>query len=632
MCGIVGWVGPIDADPEALARMQGAVRHRGPDDAGAHVEPGRVGIGFRRLSIIDVQHGGQPHRNEVGSVVAACNGEIYNFRQLRSDLRRRGHTICSGSDCEVLPHLYEEHGDDMLAKLRGMFALVVWDSKAQKLILARDRLGVKPLYWARHGEGLVFGSEPGAILAGEFFPPVPDEMAIGQYLTLQYVPAPRSGFANIQKLGPGERLVFSDGKVTIDRYWRLDEDGPKLVGISDRDLLDQVEEAVREATQIRLVSDVPLGAFLSGGVDSSLVVSYAAEVLPQLKTFSIDFRHEDFSEGAHARRVAALYGTDHTEYVVDAQSLPTILAAAERCGEPFADVSAIPTYVLSQVTRSQVTVALSGDGGDEAFGGYRRYVFAAHADRVDPLLRVAGRLTGRTVHRAVAGRGRILQRLGAFGRGPHDRYAALMVHFAPERVADLTQPDRETIRAGSRDAWFTVLALPKLPSPDRYRALDTVTYLPGDLLTKVDRMSMAHALEVRSPLLDHRVHELAARLPARMKIRGGRTKWALKQLAARQGLPDDLVHRRKQGFGVPIGEWLRTDLRDWLEELLRDRSTVERGYFRQPVVEQMLTEHLDGRAAHDTRLWNLAMLELWHRAWIDRPAQLRSYGRDTAGS
>ncbi|MGC1165457.1 MAG: asparagine synthase (glutamine-hydrolyzing) [Solirubrobacterales bacterium] len=616
MCGIAGWVGDVGADREALERMCAAVAHRGPDAGGELVVPGKVALGFRRLAIIDLETGDQPIASESSRVRVTCNGEIYNFRHLRAELQARGHQFRSASDSEVIAHLYEERGADCVRALQGMFAIALWDEQAERLLLARDRLGVKPLYWAPVGDGLLYASEPGAILASGLVDARPDPRALLDYLTLQYVPPPRSGFEGIRKLAPGERLVFEDGRARIDRYWQLDF--AKVEQGSEEEALERLDALLGEATRDRLVSDVPLGAFLSGGIDSSLVVSYMAEASSQVKTFSIDFPEAGFSEGEHARRVARIYGTEHEDRLLEPAMVPLVADAVRHAGEPFADSSAIPTLLLSRMTRERVTVALSGDGGDEAFAGYRRYLVARVADRLGAasggarLLERSGALA-RLPDRAA----QLRRALGAFAMPSSQRYASLMSHFTPTDIAALCTPGFLESAGNPAAAWEETLAPPTVPGLDRYLALDTETYLPGDLLLKVDRMSMAAALEVRSPFLDYRVYELAAALPPRMKLRGRTTKWALKEIARRRGLPADLVHRRKQGFGVPVGAWLRGELRPWVEDLLLDPRSLERGYFDPEGVRRLLREHLDGDADHTNRVWNLAVLELWHRSWVD---------------
>jgi asparagine synthase (glutamine-hydrolysing) len=611
MCGIAGWAGDVGGDRETLRRMCAAIAHRGPDDAGELFIPGEVALGFRRLAIIDLETGNQPLASEDGTVQVTCNGEIYNFRQLRAQLQARGHDLRSASDSEVIAHLYEERGADCLEELQGMFAIALWDERARRLLLARDRLGVKPLYWAEAGGGILYASEPGAILASGLVERRPDPRALLDYLTLQYVPAPRSGFAGIQKLGPGEMLLYEGGETQISRYWDLDFDKPG--GESDAEVLERLDALLATATRERMVADVPLGGFLSGGIDSSLVVSYMAEASNRVRTFSIDFPEAGFSEGRHAQRVAELYGTEHENHVLEPAMVPLISDAVRAAGEPFADSSAIPTLMLSRVTRERVTVALSGDGGDEAFAGYERYLTVDERR----LLRLGARAAGRLGATSLLPEGRLRRGAELAARPPHHRYAALMSHFTPAELTALCAPGFLAAAGDPAAAWEETLDPPALPGVDRYLALDVATYLPGDLLLKVDRMSMSTALEVRSPFLDYRVQELAAGLPAQMKLRGGTTKWALKELARRRGLCDELVDRRKQGFGVPIGPWLRRELRPWVEDLLLDPGSLGRGYFDPGQVRRLLQGHLDGSADNPYKVWNLAVLEQWHRSWID---------------
>ncbi len=596
--------------------MCDAIAHRGPDAAGEFIVPDKVALGFRRLAIIDLKTGDQPIADESSTVHTTCNGEIYNFRRLRSELESRGHKFRTASDTEVIGHLYEERGIDCLQALHGMFSVALWDGREERLLLARDRLGVKPLYWALVGEGLLYASEPGAILASGLIDARPDPRALAAYLTLQYVPPPGSGFEGIRKLAPGERLVYERGQMRIERYWQLDF--TETEEASEEEAIERLDVLLAEATRDRMVSDVPVGAFLSGGIDSSLIVSYMAETSSSVRTFSIDFPEAGFSEGEHARRVAGIYGTEHEDRVLEPAILPLVAESVRHAGEPFADSSAIPTLLLSKLTRESVTVALSGDGGDEAFAGYRRYLVAHFADRFD-----AGGGLARLIERSGAlsllpARADQLRRaIEAFAMPPRERYASMMSHFSPADLASLCTPAFIEAAGGVGAAWKETLAPPSMAGVDRYLALDTMTYLPGDLLLKVDRMSMATALEVRSPLLDHRLHEFAARLPERLKMRGRTTKWALKELARRRGLPADLVHRRKQGFGVPVGAWMRNELRAWVEDLLLDPTSLGRGYFDSDGVRRLVADHLGGAADNTYRVWNLAVLELWHRTWID---------------
>ncbi len=617
MCGIAGHAGAVDIAPGSLERMCDAIRHRGPDDSGTYVEPGAVGLGFRRLSIIDLAGGHQPVASEDGRVVVTCNGEIYNYGALRRRLLGDGHRFSTLSDTEVIAHLYEERGPAMLEQLNGMFAIALWDQAAGTLMLARDRMGVKPLYWAPVPGGLVYASEPSAILASGLVTPRADPEAIAESLVLQYVHPPRTGFAGIHKLAPGERLLLRDGRIDIERWWRLGH-APRPGVLEPAGLLDELDALMRQATHDRLVADVPLGAFLSGGVDSSLVVAYMAAARGTVKTFSIDFAESAFSEGEHARAVSQLYGTEHHEFIVEPRMVPTIAEAVRHVGEPYADSSAIPTYLLSRETVSHVTVALSGDGGDEALGGYTRYDLATRVDRLGGAAPPLGRALQRLITPRVAAHWPKARRAAdALALAPEHRYASVMSHFTPADLRALLEPSFAAAAGDLARPW-RLLEPSALDSPNRYLALDVETYLPGDLLTKVDRMSMTHGLEVRSPMLDYRLHEWAAGLPGHFKIKGGRAKWMLKDLAARRGLPPELVDRRKQGFGVPIGDWFRADLRPWLEDVLLDPGTTARGITRPREVRRLLAEHVEGRTDHAPRLWNLMTLELWHREYIDR--------------
>jgi len=406
--------------------------------------------------------------------------------------------------------------------------------------------------------------------------------------------------------------------VTIDRYWSLAHQDANGSSRED-DALRALDGLLADATRSRLVSDVPLGALLSGGIDSSLVVSYMAEELPRVRTFSIDFADRAFSEGEHARRIAGIYGTEHEEFRVEPEMVPLVEDMVPFLGEPFADASCIPTFLLCRMTRKHVTVALSGDGGDEAFAGYDRHRLAATADRLGPAPKIAAQLARAIVPRAVAAKVPRLDRgLDVLARSSHERYAAMMAHFEPRAIERLCSPEFIAAAGGSRSAWDGVLSPPPGHGVNRYLALDTATYLPGDVLAKVDRMSMAHALEVRSPLLDYRVYEFAARLPQGLKLRGGRSKYILRQLARRRGVPEDLVDRRKQGFGVPLGSWFRGELRAWVQDVLEDPKTRGRPFLKPEETRRLLREHLAGTVDHTVRLWNLVMLELWQRAWIDR--------------
>jgi asparagine synthase (glutamine-hydrolysing) len=496
-----------------------------------------------------------------------------------------------------------------------MFAIALWDADSERLVLVRDRLGVKPLYWCRSGASLAYASEPQALLAGGWVPRRPDRRALLEYMTLQYVPPPRSGFEGIRKIAPGAMLIWEGGREREEVYWRLPVPPDPLTADPEQ-ALGELDELLRDATRQRLRSDVPLGAFLSGGVDSSVVVSYMAELVGQVRTFSIDFPQAGFSEAAHARRVAGIYGTEHEELTLTAEMVPAIAEAIPRMGEPFADSSAIPTYLLSELTRRRVTVALSGDGGDEAFGGYHRYLRAVTLARVAPVAGLVGSVLECSVPRRALGAGRAGKaiHLAASSRSAYQR---MMSHFEPDELRAAATAEFLADAGPPEAVWTDHLQLPVVRGIRRYSVLDTVTYLPGDLLPKVDRMSMAHALEVRSPLLDYRVHEFAANLPNRLRWHRAEGKVLLKRLAASRGLPTDLVHRRKQGFGIPIGHWFRDGLRGWISDLLAPDTIRARGLIRPEAASTLLADHQAGLSDNTVRLWNLAALELWFRAHID---------------
>jgi asparagine synthase (glutamine-hydrolysing) len=624
MCGIAG---KIDfggaADPEAVARMCRAMEHRGPDSRGVLTDGGAA-IGAQRLAIIDIAHGDQPLTNEDGTVVAALNGEIYNFAELRERLLAAGHTFRSHVDTEVLAHLYEEHGEGMVDHLRGMFAFAIWDVTAQRLLLARDRPGKKPLFWARRGDRFWFASELSALLADPELRPDIDPQAIDAYLALQYVPHPLSAFKGVQKLAPASTLSVTREGERIHRYWSLDH-GSKLEGVTLHEAAVRVRAAVSEATRVRLISEVPLGAFLSGGVDSSAIVACMAEHMTEpVKTFSIGFPEREFDELEYARAVASRFGTEHREFVVEPDALSIMPKLARHYGEPYADPSAIPSFYLSELTKQHVTVALNGDGGDESFAGYSRYranrMLRALRSQASPL-RAIGGLARRLPEGATdnSPRARARRILGTVGMAPVDRYVSWMSPFPDELRARLLQPDVAVELGGFdpagriRAAWAASTADDLL---DTMLDADVNTYLPDDLLVKIDIATMAYSVEARSPLLDHHVMELAASLPASYKLSGGVTKRVLKE-AFRGDLPDDILDRPKKGFGVPLRHWFRDELRDMPREMLLDPGARTATWLRRTEVERLIDEHRTGRADHSLRLWTLLQLETWHREVVD---------------
>ena len=626
MCGICGYLNqpgrPVDR--AILAKMNASIRHRGPDSDGFFVHD-HVGLAMRRLAILDLVTGDQPMTNETATVHVVFNGEIYNYPELRQRLESRGHTLRTHSDTEAIVHLYEDHGPDFVQHLRGMFAIALWDSQSQRLILARDRLGKKPLYYAHHAGALLFGSEPKCLLEFPGFPRDPDLAAIHHYLTLQYVPDPLSGFRAIRKLPPAHRLIWEAGKTRIERYWNLSY-GPKHTGSED-DLAAELRDRLREAVRLRLLSDVPLGAHLSGGIDSSLIVALMTEAASgPVKTFSIGFEEERFSELSHARAVAQQYGTEHHEFIVSYGDVPDMMQRlTAQFDEPFADSSALPLYHLARLTREHVTVALNGDGGDELFAGYQRYRLDRFANLYSRLPRaITQRLIPALLNSArepvnvpiednwVAGLKRLAQVAAVTPGASIVRWGS---YFSEDMKSTLWRPDvRAQFTAQSSDAWLAAAfdAAPASSFLDRTLYTDTTQYLPGDLLVKADRMTMAHSLEGRSPFLDHVLAEWAARLPEHLKLNGRTHKYLLKKAFADK-LPASIRMRGKQGFGVPLGAWFRGPLAAWTRATLGDPAARLQTWFRPEALESLLQEHAAGKTDHGKRIWTLMMLELWLR-------------------
>jgi asparagine synthase (glutamine-hydrolysing) len=628
MCGIAGrWNFLSDAPVDAgvIRRMADLLAHRGPDADGLHVD-GPLGLGHRRLSIIDLSPGGrQPMA--LGPLWITYNGEIYNYRELRAELVARGHAFRTQSDTEVILTAYREFGVDCLTHLRGMFAFALWDGAARRLFLARDRLGKKPLHYLVDRDGIAFASEPKAFLADPTFKAEPHLEAISHYLTYQYVPCPLSAFQSVRKLPPGHYLVVQDGQVSTVRYWQLRYGDKRR--LTEDAACEELRARLREAVRLRLVSDVPLGAFLSGGIDSGTVVALmAAEGGGRVKTFSIGFEEKEYDELAHARRVAQRYGTDHHEFVVRPDAVAIFPRLVWHYNEPFADSSAIPTYYLAELTRRYVTVALNGDAGDENFAGYERYVASVLAARLERLPRPVRAGLGSLAGVLPAGRSRsILARGRRFVEGllqpPAERYVAWVSHFHGALKAELCTDGflDATGRVDSGERLVAAFAASDAPDlVDATLNVDVNTYLPDDLLVKVDIATMAHSLEGRSPLLDHEFMEFCASLPSSLKLHGRTKKYVFKR-AVRDLLPAEIIDRPKMGFGVPLDHWFRRDLREMAHDLLTGPRARARGYFRPAVVERLLSEHERGVRSWHFQLWNLLMLELWHRMFIDdRPA------------
>jgi asparagine synthase (glutamine-hydrolysing) len=630
MCGIVGQLRPRGdrVAPELLARMCAGLEHRGPDSRGIHHED-HVGLGIQRLRVIDLDTGDQPIYNEDRSVVVVLNGEIYNYRELRHALQGRGHRFATQGDTEVIVHLYEEHGADCVRHLHGMFAFALWDDRRQQLLIARDRVGKKPLVYSVRDGVLTFASELGALLQDHEIPREVDHVALDGYLAFGYVPTPLTAVDGVRKLPPAHTLTMRDGHVTLERYWQLDYER-KLDDAPIEELCERIRAGLRAATRRRLIADVPLGAFLSGGIDSSAVVAAMAEASPEpVRTFSIGFDHQAFDELPHARAIAERFGTVHEEFLVRADAVEVVPRIVRHYGEPFADSSAIPSFYLADLTRRHVTVALNGDGGDESFAGYTRYVANAFAGRLDqipaPLRRAAMAVGARLPDRGeVSSLPNRLRRLtGTLALDGPARYARYMSWFDGDQRAGIYTPAfAATVRGRAAEdviaaAWARTSGTSVV---DRMLEVDVSTYLVDDLIAKIDIATMAHGLEARSPFLDHELMELAASIPAGLKVRGGEKKWILRR-ALRGWLPDDILDRPKQGFSVPLSGWLRGDLRDWAREVLLDPGSLERGYFVGVEVERLLERHEGGADGDAKRIWALVMLEHWHREFIDAPSR-----------
>jgi asparagine synthase (glutamine-hydrolysing) len=625
MCGIAGALARSSGEPPpagAVELFAAAMVHRGPDGHG-FFRAGPVALAHRRLSIIDLSEAGrQPMTNEDGQIAIVVNGEIYNHAELRADLVAKGHRFKSGSDSEVIAHLYEEIGARVPEYLRGMFAFAVWDAREGTLLLARDRFGEKPLYYCERPDGFVFASELGALIADERTPTTMSMEALDSYLALQYVPAPHTIYAACKKLPPGHTLQVRPGEAPVVRRYYRASFAPVLAALPEEEAARRVRETVEDAVRSRLMSDVPLGAFLSGGVDSSIVVACMARAMGQpVKTFSVGFaegRRED-DELPYARLVAERWRTDHHELIVEPDMVGLLPSIVRHHGEPFADTSAVPTRYLCEMTRRDVTVALSGDAGDEAFGGYRRYVWAHVAELLgrlpQPLARgVAGALG------AVPGRkARWLREYAArLGGDEASRYLRFICHFSAAEKGQLYTPELAARFARDATAESFAAELGASGATDtvsRLQNLDVETYLPDDILAKVDVASMTHGLEARAPLVDHHVIELGAALPGRLKLRGGKGKHILKRAFA-DLVPAQIVNRRKKGFALPTGPWLAGRLHGFARDLLLSDAARGRGLFRPEAVTDLLDRHRAGED-HGERLWNLIVLETWQRELVD---------------
>lgn len=625
MCGICGiWNykknRPVERD--VLQRMTNSMTHRGPDDSGLDFDDAAgVGLGFRRLAIIDLSAAGhQPMSNEDGSVWLVFNGEIYNYLDLRPHLEAKGHRFHSRTDSEVIIHQYEERGAECVKDLNGMFGLAIWDAPKQRMVFARDRVGKKPLYYYDDGQRLLFASELKAILADRSVPRELDYEALGQYLTLGYVPPPRTIFRGVKKLPPGHVMVFENGQATISRYWDWLPAFQPNYARSEEEWAEELREVLKTVVQDRLMSDVPLGAFLSGGLDSSAVVATMAMLSDQpVKTFSIGFENEKYNELSYARLVAERFNTDHHEQIVEPESLRDLLPRlAEQFDEPFADSSAIPTYYVSKMARQHVTVTLSGDGGDETLAGYERYTRAMRETRADripqPLRRMVFALPNALMPTGIKGKN-FVRRMTLSAQ---DRYTLIMRRLSEQQIQSLFTADAVRQMNGNKLAYLDsfMKQAAGLDYLSQLQYVDGMSYLPEDILVKVDRTSMLNSLEARCPLLDYRFMELAASIPAQLRWRQGDGKYILKR-ALRGILPDDILTRSKMGFGIPLREWFRDDLSGYAADILLNQRARERGLFEPQAVATMLEKHRAGKHTLEVTIWSLLVLELWCRAYLD---------------
>nr|MBN2277843.1 asparagine synthase (glutamine-hydrolyzing) [candidate division Zixibacteria bacterium] len=611
MCGIAGIIdlkNPVSR--ELVKRMTDALVHRGPDAEGFYINGG-VGLGHRRLSIIDLATGSQPISNEDGTIRVVFNGEIYNYRDLIKQLKSSGHTFTTRADTETIVHLYEDYGDDCITHLRGMFAFALWDERKKRLLIGRDRVGKKPVaYYHRPGK-FVFGSEIKALLCDQSVEREISSDAINNYLTFGYIPAPDSIYRHIQKLLPGHFLVYENDRVETRRYWdiKYTDDGPA----DEKEALQEIERLLLESTSLRMVADVPLGAFLSGGVDSSLVVGLMAHLSDRpVKTFSIGFNEDDYSEIKYARKVAAHLGTEHYEDILEPDIFQVLQVLLEQYDEPFADSSMIPTYLVSQMARHHVTVALSGDGGDEVFAGYNRYTRFKTARRLDHIPGMR-RLAGYAARFPLAPPP-IKRKLSILATPGHQRQLELS-SVIPQKERKHLYTDQ--FNASLENAVSSRPARLYLSSPDRLNKWlysDMHAFLPDDILVKVDRASMASSLETRAPLLDQKVIEFMATIPERLKTRGNIGKYLLKKLAKKY-VPHEVIYRDKMGFMIPASHWFRDSLQHEIDNKLLGHGVLTTRYVRPEAVRKMIREHAAGSHDHSPALFALFYLELWLRRY-----------------
>ena len=630
MCGITGWIRKGEAiDKGRFVSLTRSLSHRGPDGEGFYYHDTseyHLALGHRRLKIIDLVSGDQPMCNEDGSIWLVYNGEVYNFQQLREELVKKGHEFRSRSDTEVLIHLYEEKGIYFLDELNGMFAFALWDKNKEILFLARDRIGIKPLYYYSDGNEFAFASEIKPFLQLPGFKKEIDAESIHRYLTLQYIPSPLSIFKKVRKLPPAHYLVYHKGKISVSRYWNLDFlDAPDK---GEKFYQEKIRAIFEDATKLRLISDVPFGAFLSGGIDSTIVVGTMKKFLSEpVKTFSMGFNVSSFNELLYAKVAAENFSTEHHEFKVNPPNVLELLPTLTwHYDEPFADSSSIPTYMVSRIARGFVTMVLSGDGGDEVFGGYHRYLAEKILNIFYPFLLPFRLPFLKTALQNLPEGTRINDFSRRFKKlvtrmemDPAVRYLSWLVLFDEERKRDLYSADflgkvKDSDPLAPLHNYFSQPSSSSLLSRSQF--VDIMTYLPEDILTKVDRASMANSLECRVPLLDHRLVEFMSLTPPHYKLKGFQMKYILKK-TFRDLLPPRIYYRGKHGFGVPLGKWFRKELKGFTWDTLTDERFSARGYFDPAKIRKLLDEHQRGQFDHSHRLWSLLILELWHRFYLD---------------
>lgn len=632
MCGICGIISTEgEVSNEIVRKMNNSMSHRGPDDDNIYINNDHtagifVGLGHRRLSIIDLSSAGrQPISNEDRTIWLTFNGEIYNFKELKKGLQNRGHVFLSHTDGEVIVHLYEDYGEECLQSLCGMFAFAIWDENKKRLFVARDRTGKKPLVYYCKNNHFVFASEFNTLLTSGLIRKEVNYEGIDEYLSLGYISAPTTGYKDIFKLPPAHFMFFQNGKTETHRYWSLNY--VNKVSGSFNDVSEELLSLLTNAVRQRMLSDVPLGSFLSGGIDSSVVVALMAQLSwEKIKTFSIGFEEGQYNELGYARKVAECFNTEHYEFIVKPDALEVLPLLVERYGEPFADSSSIPTYYVSKLTKSHVTVALSGDGGDELFAGYERYSAMRLADyycRIPKFIRK--HLLSRILQKIPdsidpKNRYRRVRRFFEAAELPFaERYLRWIGIFNSGLKNEIYSSDMKN-RLESKNAlsgFFSYFQNSNdINSLDKLLMVDTNVYLPFDLLVKVDISSMANSLEVRSPFLDHKLIEFVASLPPSYKLKGMTSKYILKKLF-KGILPAGNINRRKMGFGVPVRLWFMNELKDFLRDILLSSDSLNRGYFNPEVVNRMVDSHVSGKADYSMQLWSLLMLELWHKRFID---------------